>query len=153
MAVLSTIKDLSKHVGESVQLRGWVYGKRSSGKIRFLMLRDGSGIVQLVFIKGNVPDGTFEEFDKLTQESSVIVTGKVREEKNGQAAEMSNIRCFIPMLIQSPRCLPTASVRPEAAFYSEQLREFILPYDAVRAAELPEVMLLEFSAKHIRSRL
>src|SRR5688572_22708373 len=80
MNTIATIRELKKYAGQSVTLRGWVYQKRSSGKIRFLMLRDGSGIVQLVFVKGQVPEGTFEEFDKLTQESSVVVTGKVRED-------------------------------------------------------------------------
>jgi asparaginyl-tRNA synthetase len=65
-------------------LRGWVYSKRSSGKIRFLMLRDGSGIVQAVFVKGSVSDQAFEDFEKLTQETSVILTGKVREEKRAK---------------------------------------------------------------------
>ncbi|HET7153449.1 MAG TPA: OB-fold nucleic acid binding domain-containing protein, partial [Candidatus Kapabacteria bacterium] len=47
------IKDLSQHVGASVTLRGWLYNKRSSGKIRFLMLRDGTGLCQCVVVKNN----------------------------------------------------------------------------------------------------
>jgi asparaginyl-tRNA synthetase len=84
MSTVARIKDLKKHVGTSVELRGWVYSKRSSGKIRFLNMRDGSGIVQVVVVKGSVPDETFDLFDKLTQESSIILTGKVREDKRSK---------------------------------------------------------------------
>ncbi|MEW6508594.1 MAG: asparagine--tRNA ligase [Bacteroidota bacterium] len=75
------IRDLSKHVGEEINLRGWLYNKRSSGKLKFLILRDGTGYLQCVVIKGNVSDEIFESADKITQESSFEVKGKVREEK------------------------------------------------------------------------
>jgi len=75
------IKDLSKHVGEEVTLKGWLYNKRSSGKIKFLILRDGTGYLQCVVFKGNVSDEIFEAAEKITQESSFEVKGKVREEK------------------------------------------------------------------------
>ncbi len=84
MAV-AQISQLQKHIGESVTLRGWVYNKRSSGKIRFLIMRDGTGVVQIVFVRGVVSDETFDLFDKLTQESSVIVQGKVREDKRSKS--------------------------------------------------------------------
>ncbi|MEJ5350891.1 MAG: asparagine--tRNA ligase [Melioribacteraceae bacterium] len=74
------IKDLSKHVGEEVTLKGWLYNKRSSGKIKFLILRDGSGYTQCVVVKNNVSDEVFEIADKITQESSFEVKGKVRAE-------------------------------------------------------------------------
>ncbi|MEG8947101.1 asparagine--tRNA ligase [Rosettibacter firmus] len=74
------IKDLSKHNGEEVTLKGWLYNKRSSGKIKFLILRDGSGYVQCVVVKNNVSDEVFEIADKITQESSFEVKGKVRAE-------------------------------------------------------------------------
>ncbi len=72
------IQELGAHIGSSVTLRGWVYAKRSSGKIKFLMLRDGSGIVQIVFVKTQVSEKTWDDFEKLTQETSVHVTGKVK---------------------------------------------------------------------------
>jgi asparaginyl-tRNA synthetase len=75
------ISDLSKHVGELVELRGWVYNKRSSGKIKFLLLRDGTGLSQCVYFKGECDESAFVEFEKLTQESCVYVTGVVKEEK------------------------------------------------------------------------
>jgi len=77
---IARISALSEFDGQTVKLRGWVFNKRSSGKIKFLMIRDGSGIVQGVLVKGECDEVSFEEFEKLTQESSIIVTGKVRKE-------------------------------------------------------------------------
>jgi asparaginyl-tRNA synthetase len=74
------IEDLSKHVGEEVTIHGWLYNKRSSGRIRFLLVRDGTGIVQCVLASGDVPEAAFNSFDGLTQESSIIVTGSVRKD-------------------------------------------------------------------------
>jgi len=74
------ISDLELHIGKEVTLYGWLYNKRSSGKIKFLILRDGSGYVQCVVFKGNVSDKIFEDADKLTQESSFSVTGIVKVE-------------------------------------------------------------------------
>jgi asparaginyl-tRNA synthetase len=74
------IHDLEKHVGEEVQLRGWLYNKRSSGKIRFLLLRDGTGILQGVVVKGAVSEEIVNRSDALTQESSFSMTGKIRKD-------------------------------------------------------------------------
>jgi asparaginyl-tRNA synthetase len=76
-----SIKDLSEHVGKEVTLSGWLYNKRSSGKIKFIVLRDGTGYLQCVYFKGNVSDEVFETADKIGQESSITVSGKVKEEK------------------------------------------------------------------------
>ena len=65
------IEDLSKHVGETVILRGWLYNRRSSGKLHFLEVRDGSGIVQCVVFKGNVTPEVFQQADHILQESSI----------------------------------------------------------------------------------
>lgn len=81
MATKFYIQDLGKFVGQTVELNGWVYNSRSSGKIKFLLLRDGTGLCQCVFFKGECEDASFEEFSKLTQETSVTVTGVVKEEK------------------------------------------------------------------------
>ncbi|MEQ8170114.1 MAG: asparagine--tRNA ligase [Candidatus Eremiobacterota bacterium] len=77
----ATIRDISKYDGQEVEIRGWVYNKRSSGKIHFLMIRDGTGIIQGVAGKNDVSPEVFESFNPLTQESSIIVTGKVRADK------------------------------------------------------------------------
>ncbi|MCK5147829.1 asparagine--tRNA ligase [bacterium] len=71
------ITDLSQHEDQIVTLKGWLYNKRSSGKLRFLILRDGTATVQCVVFKGDVDEATFAAADALTQESSFEVTGKV----------------------------------------------------------------------------
>ena len=74
------ISALRAHVGETVTLRGWVVTTRSSGKIAFLVLRDGSGSVQGVLSKKEVPEDTWVAFGQLTQEATVAVTGVVRDD-------------------------------------------------------------------------
>jgi len=74
------IEDAGKHVGEEVTLCGWIHNKRSSGKIQFLIVRDGSGYIQGVLVKNAVSEEVFAAAETLTHESSVIVTGKIRED-------------------------------------------------------------------------
>ena len=73
------INELKDHIGEEVILKGWLYNSRSSGKLVFLQLRDGTGIVQCVVFKGN-DEAVFESAKGLGQESSIIVTGTVKED-------------------------------------------------------------------------
>ncbi|MFP5263455.1 MAG: asparagine--tRNA ligase [Blastocatellia bacterium] len=75
------IKDVSKHVGKEVTIKGWLYNMRSSGKLMFPQVRDGSGIIQGVVFKKNVPEQVWNDFEKLTQESSIIVRGTVRADE------------------------------------------------------------------------
>ncbi|WP_127530707.1 asparagine--tRNA ligase [Paenibacillus kobensis] len=77
---LTTIKNLAGKVGETIVIGCWLQGKRSSGKIQFLKLRDGSGFIQGVIAKSEVEESAWEAAQKLTQESSLYVTGIVREE-------------------------------------------------------------------------
>jgi asparaginyl-tRNA synthetase len=79
--VETVIEQIGASVGQEVTLTGWVYNKRSSGKVRFVILRDGTGVVQCVFLKNQVPEAAFELADAVTQESSVAITGTVREEQ------------------------------------------------------------------------
>ncbi len=76
-----SIEQLTEHVGQTVELRGWVYDKTAKGKLVFIKLRDGSGIVQCVLFKPNVAEDIAERAGELTQESSVIITGTVRAEQ------------------------------------------------------------------------
>ena len=76
----TTVADAGKHEGETVELAGWLYNLRKSGKIAFPLLRDGTGIMQCVAVKANLPEETFETIKNLTQESSIIIRGKVRAE-------------------------------------------------------------------------
>jgi asparaginyl-tRNA synthetase len=74
------ISGLGAHVGETVTVRGWVMTTRSSGKIAFIVVRDGSGYVQGVLSKKEVPESTWDAFQSLTQETSVALTGTVRDD-------------------------------------------------------------------------
>ena len=72
------IEDAGQHAGEAVEIAGWLYNLRKSGKIVFPLLRDGSGIMQCVGVKANLDEALFEELKNLTQESSIILRGKIR---------------------------------------------------------------------------
>jgi asparaginyl-tRNA synthetase len=74
------VSELGDHVGENVLLKGWIHQKRSSGKIRFLVLRDGSGFLQCVAGVKDVSPETFDALDKVTAESSVAIRGTVRKD-------------------------------------------------------------------------
>ncbi len=73
------ISDLKDYVGQKIELKGWAYNSRSSGKVKFLELRDGTGIVPCVFFKADCGDAAYDLFDQMTQESSVRIVGVVRE--------------------------------------------------------------------------
>jgi len=75
-----TIDEAPRHVGEEVTLRGWLYNKRSSGKIMFLQLRDGTGVIQGIIAEPESPE-MFGAADRLQRETSIIVTGMLREDK------------------------------------------------------------------------
>ena len=75
------IEDIAGYKGQDIEVRGWVYNKRSSGKVRFLLVRDGTGIIQATIFSAEKEHPLFRTFDSLTQESSVIVRGHVREDK------------------------------------------------------------------------
>ncbi len=76
-----TIAEAGTHAGETVTIPGWLYNLRRSGKIAFPLLRDGTGIMQCVAVKNNLPPELFETIRNLTQESSIVVTGKIRAEQ------------------------------------------------------------------------
>src|SRR6202522_3608001 len=80
-APVTTIAEIGRHEGESVTLRGWLYNSRESGKLLFPIFRDGTGSIQGVAHVKSVTPAVFEKLKGLTQESSVIVTGKVRADK------------------------------------------------------------------------
>jgi len=81
MSPVTTIAEIGKHEGQTVTLRGWLYNLRESGKLLFPQFRDGSGVIQGVVPKNAVTPEVFEAIKTLTQESSVIVEGKVRADK------------------------------------------------------------------------
>jgi asparaginyl-tRNA synthetase len=77
----TTVEHLSAHVGQTVELRGWIYHKTSKGKLHFVQLRDGTGMVQCVLFKKNVPEELFEAVGQAGQESSLILTGEVKADE------------------------------------------------------------------------
>ena len=74
------IENIDAYEGKEVTVRGWIYNKRSSGKLQFILLRDGTGVIQCVAFKGNFAAEQFEALDKITQESSIEISGKVRKD-------------------------------------------------------------------------
>jgi asparaginyl-tRNA synthetase len=93
-APVSTIAEIGKHEGQTVTIRGWLYNLRESGKLLFPIFRDGSGLIQGIVPKSAVPPEVFDAIKGLTQESSVIVEGKVRADKrapSGYELDVSNI--------------------------------------------------------------
>jgi len=78
---VTTIADIGKHEGQTVAIQGWLYNLRESGKLLFPQFRDGSGLIQGVVPKNAVPAEVFDAVKGLTQESSVIVEGRVRADK------------------------------------------------------------------------
>ena len=94
-APVARISELSKHEGQTVTIQGWLYNQRESGKLLFPIIRDGSGLVQGVVPKNAVAPEVFDAFKGLTQESSLIVEGKVRADKRapgGYELDVSNVR-------------------------------------------------------------
>src|SRR6202035_3309111 len=94
MSPISTIAQIGAHEGQSVTIRGWLYNLRESGKLLFPQFRDGSGVIQGVVPKNAVPPEVFDAIKGLTQESSVIVEGKVRADKRapgGYELDVSNV--------------------------------------------------------------
>lgn len=85
MSTTCMIRDVKHHVGQSVRIGCWLHNKRSSGKIQFLQLRDGSGFIQGVVVKSEVNEQVWDAASKLTQESSLYVTGTVREDDRSQS--------------------------------------------------------------------
>jgi len=75
------IEDIAGFKDQEVEIRGWVYNKRSGGKIRFLLIRDGTGLIQGTIYSPDKNNPLFQKFDQLTQESSIIVRGVVKEDK------------------------------------------------------------------------
>ena len=75
------LKNIGDYVGQEVEIKGWLYNKRSSGKIQFLIIRDGTDMIQGVLVKSEVPEEVFEAAKELTQESSLIVRVVVRADE------------------------------------------------------------------------
>ncbi|MGZ9584089.1 asparagine--tRNA ligase [Paenibacillus marinisediminis] len=94
MATTCVIREVNRHVGEEVRIGCWLHNKRKSGKIQFLQLRDGTGFIQGVAVRTDLSEEAWEATKSLTQESSLYVTGVVREEprsKSGYELTVTNV--------------------------------------------------------------
>lgn len=102
---IATIAEIGKHDGEQVTIRGWLYNLRASGKLLFPIFRDGSGVIQGVVAKNAVPPEVFDAVKGLTQESSVIVEGKVRSDQRapgGYELDVSGVEVLQRVSESSP---------------------------------------------------
>src|SRR5580765_169602 len=88
------IEDIGKHVGEEITIKGWLHNRRSSGKIHFLTLRDGSGFIQAVMSKAAVGEERFKAADHLSQETSVMVTGAARADTRAPTGYEIDVKSF-----------------------------------------------------------
>src|SRR2546421_3227230 len=86
------IEDIGKHEGQEVTLKGWLHNRRSSGKIHFLIVRDGTGFIQAVMSKAAAGDELFKAADHLSQETSIVVTGGVRADKRAPSGYEIDVR-------------------------------------------------------------
>src|SRR5574341_23718 len=116
--IVTKIDEIGKYVGKEVKVQGWLYNKRSSGKIHFLLVRDGYGLLQCVMAKDSVDEKTFLASDKLSQESSLEVTGTVREDKRspgGYELSLKNIN-----IVQIAEDYPISPKEHGIAFLAER---------------------------------
>jgi len=88
------IKELPQHIGEKVTINGWLYNKRTSGKLQFPIIRDGSGYLQCVVFKKEVSEETWKAADEVSQESSVRITGTVRAEERAPGGVELGVETF-----------------------------------------------------------
>jgi asparaginyl-tRNA synthetase len=114
---IARIQEFPRHVGEEVKLRGWLHNKRSSGRLQFLIVRDGSGFAQAVMAKAAVPAESWEAGDRAGQESSLELTGRVREDKRapgGYEVEVTSLT-----VLQAVRDYPITPKEHGTAFLME----------------------------------
>ena len=88
------ISDLKDHVAETIELKGWAYQTRSSGKVKFLELRDGTGMISCVFFSADCGPETFAQFDQITQECSLKIIGSIRKHPKLQNVFEMGVKSF-----------------------------------------------------------
>jgi len=118
------IADIAQHEGKEVTLHGWLHNRRSSGKLHFLQLRDGTGVIQCVVFKGNVSAEAFQEADHLPQETSLSVTGTVKKDARsplGFELDVKDLRVFA----RAVREFPIGHKEHGVAFLMEQRHNWL----------------------------
>jgi asparaginyl-tRNA synthetase len=111
------VENIGNYEGQEVTLRGWVYNKRSSGKLQFILLRDGTGIIQCVAFKGKFTPEQFEALDKLAQESSVEIKGTVRKDSRSPGGYELDVTGF--QIVQLTENYPITPKEHGTAFLME----------------------------------
>ena len=118
------IADVAQHEGKEVTLHGWLHNRRSSGKLHFLQLRDGTGTIQCVVFKGNVAPEAFLEADHLPQETSLAVTGAVKRDARspiGYELDVKDLR----VVAKPAREFPIGHKDHGVAFLMEQRHNWL----------------------------
>jgi asparaginyl-tRNA synthetase len=118
------VADISRHEGHEVTLHGWLHGRRSSGKLHFLQLRDGTGTIQCVVFKGNVSPETFQEADHLPQETSLAVTGLVKKDERSPIGYELDVR-GLKVFAKPAREFPIGHKEHGVAFLMEQRHNWL----------------------------
>ncbi|WP_242394886.1 asparagine--tRNA ligase [Anaeromyxobacter oryzisoli] len=113
------IADIAQHEGQEITLHGWLYARRSSGKLHFLQVRDGTGTIQCVVFKGNVTPEAFHEADHLPQESSLAVTGLVKKDARSPIGFELDVRS-LAVVARPAREYPLGHKDHGVAFLMEQ---------------------------------
>ncbi len=96
------IEDVARYAGQEVTIRGWLRHRRESGKLHFLIIRDGTGDLQAVVSRGSVGEEQFSVSARLTQESSVMVTGRLRQDSRAPGGYELEVSCIEPIQIAEP---------------------------------------------------
>ena len=96
------VENINQHVNRKVTIKGWLYNKTKKGKLRFLLIRDGTGIIQAVAFQKDVAPKVLDTIDKLTQESSLIVTGVVHADKRAPGGYEMTIHQIFCVQIAKP---------------------------------------------------
>ena len=104
------IQDIAKHDGQHVTIRGWLHNRRSSGKIHFLSVRDGTGFIQAIVSKATVGDEKFKQADHLSQETAIVVHGSVRADSRAPGGFELDVHDFEVI----SGSMPSSGVRPGA---------------------------------------
>jgi asparaginyl-tRNA synthetase len=118
------VADIAEHEGRQVTLHGWLHARRSSGKLHFLQLRDGTGTIQCVVFKGNVSPEAFTEADHLPQETSLAVTGEVKRDARSPIGYELDVR-DLRVLARPAREFPIGHKEHGVAFLMEQRHNWL----------------------------
>jgi asparaginyl-tRNA synthetase len=113
------VADIARHEGKEITLHGWLHSRRSSGKLHFLQVRDGTGTIQCVVFKGNVTPETFVEADHLPQETSLAVTGIVKKDERSPIGFELDVR-GLSVVARPAREYPIGHKEHGVAFLMDQ---------------------------------